>query len=80
MSRGLFLLLLFSVISPLRAAEVMAVLSSDAPHYKEAYQDFQQAYGSTVPVVLLDRGLPEWAKDLKVAVTFGAKAATASPA
>ena len=78
MSRGLFLLLLFSVISPLRAAEVMAVLSSDAPHYKEAYQDFQQAYGSTVPVVLLDRGLPEWAKDMKVAVTFGAKAATAS--
>lgn len=57
-------------------ADVAAILSSEAPHYREAFQDFQAAYGSTVPMISLDAPvgavLP---KEYKVAVTFGARAA-----
>ncbi len=70
----LFLLPLLPAV-PLRAAEVAAVLSSDAPYYHDALRDFERIYGSTVPLLSVDAPVSDWPRDVRVAVTFGAKAA-----
>ena len=56
-----------------RAADILAVLSSDSGHYRQAYEWFQAAWGSSVPVVLLGEGVPAGAHDAVVA--FGSRAA-----
>jgi hypothetical protein len=56
-----------------RAASVLAVLSSDSGHYRQAYEGFQEAWGSSVPVVLLGQDVPPVPRDAIVA--FGSRAA-----
>jgi hypothetical protein len=48
---GIFLLVT-AAPSPARAASVLAVLSSDSGHYRQAYEGFQEEWGSSVPFVL----------------------------
>ncbi|HEX4049099.1 MAG TPA: ABC transporter substrate binding protein [Elusimicrobiota bacterium] len=56
-----------------RAAAVVAVLSSDSEHYREAFEGFEAAWGSSVPFVLAGRALPPGRFDAIVA--FGSRAA-----
>lgn len=56
-----------------RAAQVVAVLSSDSGHYRQALEGFQEAWGSPVPVVYVGRDLPAPGPDAIVA--FGSRAA-----
>jgi hypothetical protein len=51
---------------------VLAVLSSDSGHYRQAYEGFQEAWGSSVPVVMLGDPLPSGPRDAVVA--FGSRA------
>lgn len=55
------------------AANVLAVLSSDSGHYRQAYEGFQEAWGSSVPVVVLGAAVPPGPRDAIVA--FGSRAA-----
>jgi hypothetical protein len=56
-----------------RAADVLAVLSSDSGHYRQAYEGFQEAWGSTVPVFFVGQEIPPGARDAVIA--FGSRAA-----
>ena len=58
--------------APARASGVLAVLSSDSAHYRQAYEGFQEAWGSSVPVVLVG-SVPPGPRDAIVA--FGSRAA-----
>ena len=55
-----------------RASLVLAVLSSDSGHYHEAYEGFQEAWGSSVPYVLAGDVFPLGPLDAIVA--FGSRA------
>ena len=55
-----------------RASEVLAVLSSDSGHYHQAYEGFQEAWGSSVPYVLLGDVIRSGRRDAVVA--FGSRA------
>lgn len=57
------------------AAQPVAVLSSDSPHYRQALEGFTEAWGSTVTVVAAGRGLPAGASAF---AAFGGKAAARS--
>jgi hypothetical protein len=54
---------------------VLAVLSSDSGHYRQAYEGFQEEWGSSVPYALSDAGMPSSRPDAIVA--FGSRAALA---
>ena len=56
-----------------RASAILAVLSSDSGHYRQAYEGFQEAWGSSVPVVLFGETVPPGPLDAVVA--FGSRAA-----
>lgn len=55
------------------AANVFAVLSSDSGHYRQAYEGFQEEWGSSVPFALAEGEPPGTAPDAVVA--FGSRAA-----
>ena len=57
---------------PARASGVLAVLSSDSAHYRQAYEGFQEAWGSSVPAVMAG-SVPPGERDAIVA--FGSRAA-----
>lgn len=57
-----------------RAQEVVAVLSSDAGVYRQAYASLQSAFGKAVPLLPVE-GNVHLPKDTKVVVAFGGKAA-----
>jgi len=58
---------------PAGASGVLAVLSSDSGHYRQAYEGFQEAWGSSVPFILLGEPMPAVPRDAIVA--FGSRAA-----
>ena len=60
-----------------RAAEVMAVLSSESGHYRQAYDGFREAWGSPVPSAMAG-AVPEGRYDAIVA--FGSRAALSEEA
>jgi hypothetical protein len=69
LAAGLFLL----AGAAARAAPPLAVLSSDSPHYREAFAGFEEAWGSTVPFVVLGRDrVPA---EPGTVVAFGSRAA-----
>ncbi len=51
----------------------MAVLSSDSAHYRQAFEGFQEEWGSSVPFIMADGSAPDEAPDAIVA--FGSRAA-----
>jgi len=61
--------------APARGSDIVAVLSSDSPHYRQAFEGFQEAWGSPVPHFLLGKGEIEVAPTARVVVAFGSKAA-----
>lgn len=67
------LVLLVAAVSPCRAESVLAALSSDSEHYRQAYLGFQDEWGSTVPFVVGDQAGPPVPAD--VVVAFGSRAA-----
>jgi ABC-type uncharacterized transport system substrate-binding protein len=60
-----------------RAAEVLAVLSSDSSHYRQAYEGFQEAWGSPVPAQIA--GSVSSAR-VDAVVAFGSRAAVSEEA
>lgn len=66
--------LLPAAAAPAAARDVLAVLSSDSDHYRQAYEGFQEEWGSSVPYVLLGRG-DDPAPDADAVVAFGSRAA-----
>ena len=56
---------------PAAGADIVAVLSSDSPHYRQAFEGFQEAWGSPVPHFMIDGDTPT----ARVVVAFGSKAA-----
>jgi len=64
--------LLLAAALPASARDVLAVLSSDSDHYRQAYAGFQEEWGSSVPAVVLGAG-PRLEADAIVA--FGSRAA-----
>ena len=63
------------VNSPALAQDVVAVLSSDSPPYKEALAGFEESYGHPVPTYTLSKGDFRLQESPRVIVTFGGKAA-----
>lgn len=74
MTRAIVLLSALGLLAlPARAGRVLAVLSSDSPHYRRAFDGFQSAWGSSVPFVVLGRDrVPE---PPGAVVAFGSRAA-----
>jgi hypothetical protein len=74
-SKGAFLAaaLVLACAGRARASSVLAVLSSDSQHYRQAYEGFQEAWGSSVPFVLLGGAIPPGPRGAIVA--FGSRAA-----
>lgn len=66
-------LLLLACAGGARAFEIVAALSSDSGHYREAYEGFQEEWGSSVTAVVLGRDSLPPAPD--VVVAFGSRAA-----
>lgn len=64
--------LLLACAAKARASEILAVLSSDSGHYRQAFEGFQEAWGSSVPVVLIGERRPPGPRDAVVA--FGSRA------
>jgi hypothetical protein len=56
---------------------VVAVLSSNSGPYQQAFQGFQQAFGSAIPSYTLSEGKPTIPSRARVIVAFGGKAALA---
>jgi putative ABC transport system substrate-binding protein len=59
--------------APAAAAEATAILSSDSGHYRAALEGFTEAWGSTVPVIVVGAPIPP---EARVFAVFGSKAAT----
>jgi hypothetical protein len=74
-SRRLILAFALACAPPARAAaaSVLAVLSSDSDHYRQAYEGFQEEWGSSVPFILAGGAVRGTAPDALVA--FGSRAA-----
>lgn len=70
--------LLWLVALPLRAQEVLAVLSSGLSSYREASAGFAEAYGAGAGVRSLDNGGFTVPSETRVIVAFGRKAAERS--
>ncbi len=70
--RWAFLLLSALAVRHADAAGPTAIMSSDSGHYRQAFESFQEAWGSSVTVISMDAPLPEKAHGL---VVFGSKAA-----
>src|SRR5688572_19803327 len=56
-------------------APLVVVLSSNSGPYKEAFQGFQEAFGQTVPVLVMTQGDPQVPRHTRVIVAIGGKAA-----
>lgn len=76
MRTSLLALLLSASARAAAPPEVLAVLSSDSPYYREAYEGFVEAFGEPVPAVSLDaNGGPGFGPGLRLAAVFGSAAA-----
>lgn len=64
------------ISSPAVAQDVVAVLSSDSPAYREALAGFEETFGHSVPTFTLPRDEARLPNSVKVIVAFGGKAAT----
>ena len=73
---GLFLAGAYLQGSSALAQEVVAVLSSDSPAYREALAGFEEGYGHSVRTFTLSKGDLQLPDSTKVVVAFGGKAAT----
>jgi len=73
----LFLLFLALSAVSARAQNMVAVLSSEPEHYRQALDGFYDSMGRTVQVVTLAKAAPKLDAGVSVAVLFGAKAALA---
>jgi len=60
-----------------RAADVLAILSSDSSHYRQAYDGFREAWGASVPVAMAG-SVP--ARRVDAIVAFGSRAAQSEEA
>ena len=58
-----------------KTGDLVAVLSSDLPTYREAYDGLRGAWPTPVPILALDNGGPALADGTRIVVAFGAKAA-----
>lgn len=74
MSRVVFLALSFAPAIAWSADDVVAILSSGLPAYKEAFQAFQSKLGRPVVSYQLDKESVRIAPDKKLVIAFGSKA------
>lgn len=66
-------LALAAFAAPAGAFEIVAVLSSDSAHYRQAYEGFREEWGADARVIALDGELPE--AEPGAIVAFGSRAA-----
>lgn len=76
-ARVLAVVLAFAGAAGARAADVLAVLSSDSSHYRQAYEGFREAWGSPVPAAMAGSVPP---RRVDAIVAFGSRAAMSEEA